>query len=85
MRNIDQCLSQQKKLSKLVTDLSEQLNRSRTSEPNVAGVDYSTPEISWPVYNQQIPNSQIQVKVELDIGKFSGSDPVPQDELTFEQ
>ena len=40
MMNIDQCLSQQKQLSKLVTDLSEQLNRSRTSEPNVAGVDY---------------------------------------------
>ena len=85
MRNIDQCLSQQKQLSKLVTDLSEQLNRSKTSEPNVAGIDYSTPEISRPVYNQQIQSSQIQVKAELDIGKFSGSDPVPQDELTFEQ
>ena len=67
MRNIDQCLSQQKQLSKLVTDLSEQLNKSKSSEPNVAGVDYSTPEISRPVYNQQIPSSQIQVKAELDI------------------
>ena len=51
----------------------------------MAGVDYPTPEISRLVYNQQIPSSQIQVKPELDIGKFSGSDPVPQDELTFEQ
>ena len=69
-----------------VTDLIEQLSRSKNSEPSsVAGVDYSTPEISRPIYNQQIPNSQIQVKAELDIGKFSGSDPVPKDELTFEQ
>ena len=86
MRNIDQCFLQQKQLSKLVTDLSEQLNRSKSSEtPNIAGVDYSTPEILRPIYNQQIPSSQIQVKAELDIGKFSGSDPVLQDELTFEQ
>ena len=86
MRNIDQCLLQQKQLSKLVTDLSEQLNRYKSSEPpNVGGVDYSIPEILRPIYNQQIPSSRIQVKTELDIGTFSGSDPVPQDELTFEQ
>ena len=77
MRNIDQCLSQQKQLSKLVTDLSVQLSRSKNSEPpNVVGIDYSTSDISGPIYNKQIPNLQIQVKAELDIEKFSGSDPV---------
>ena len=33
MKNIDQCLLQQKQLSELVTNLSEQLNRLKNSEP----------------------------------------------------
>ena len=30
-------------------------------------------------------STNFQIKADLDLGKFSGSDPTPADELTFEQ
>ena len=32
-----------------------------------------------------MPNHQFRIQTDLDLGKFSGSDPIPTNELTFEQ
>ena len=32
-----------------------------------------------------MPNHQFRIQTDLDLGKFTGLDPVPTNELTFEQ
>ena len=83
--NLNRCLQQQEKLTRLVDGLSEQLDRVRISESNVAGMDFPKPMALRTHHGKQIPSSQIKVREDLDIGTFSGSDPVPHDELTYEQ
>ena len=55
------------------------------SVPNVAGKDVPTPGGSQILGLSPMPNHQFRIQTDLDLGKFSGSDPVPMNELTFEQ
>ena len=94
-RNLDRCQEQQEQLTQIISNLGIQLQRMEsTSVPNVAGQDYPTPQGSQLPNNQgsfnfghtgNLATTNFQVKADLDIGKFSGIDPTPSDELTFEQ
>ena len=53
--------------------------------PNVTGKDFPTPGGSQVQGLSPMSNHQFRVQTDLDLGKFSGSDPVPTNELTFEQ
>ena len=56
-----------------------------TSVPNVTGKDFPTPGGSQTQGLSSVPNYQFRIQTDLDLGKLSGSDPVPTNELTFEQ
>ena len=55
------------------------------SAPNVAGKDFPTPGTNQVQGLSPVPNHQFRIQTDLDLGKFSGADPVPTSELTFEQ
>ena len=52
-----------------------------TSFPNIRGQDFPTPGHS----DSHIGRANFQVKADIGIGKFSGVEPTPTDEVTFEQ
>ena len=85
-KNMEKCMAQQQQLAQLVEGLGKQLSQLQIDPaPNVAGKDFST---LWGSQMQGLPpmsNHQFQIQTDLDLGKFSGSDPVPPNELTFEQ
>ena len=67
---------------RLRTQLSQlQINPA----PDVTGKDFTTPGGSQVQGLSPMPNHQFRIQTDLDLGKFSGSDPVPTNELTFEQ
>ena len=51
----------------------------------MTGIEFLTPEASQAQGMPSIPNQQFRIQTDLDLGKFSGADPVPTNELTFEQ
>ena len=53
--------------------------------PNVTGKDFPTPGGSQVQGLSPMPNHQFRIQTDLDLGKFSGLDLVPTNELTFEQ
>ena len=79
-------MEQQKKLAHLVEGLGEQLSQLQlNSAPNIVGKDFPTPGVSQVQGLSPMPNHQFRIQTDLDLGKFSGTDPVPTNELTFEQ
>ena len=85
-KNMEKCIVQQQQLAQLVEGLGKQLSQLQINPvPNVAGKDFPTPEGSQMQGFPPISNHQFQIQTDLDLGKFSGSDPVPSNELTFEQ
>ena len=85
-RNMEKCIEQQNKLAQLVEGLGTQLSQMQmNSVPNIAGKDFSTPGGSQAQGMCSMPNHQFRIQTDLDLGKFSGADPVPTKELTFEQ
>ena len=85
-RNMVKCMEQQQQLTQLVEGLRKQLSQLQiNSVPDVAGKDFPTPRGSQIQGLSPMPNHQFRIQTDLDLGKFSGSDPVPMNELTFEQ
>ena len=85
-RNMEKCMEQQQQLAQLVEGLGKQLSQLQINPvPNVAGKDFPTPRGSQIQGLSPMPNHQFRIQTDLDLGKFSGSDPVPTNELTFEQ
>ena len=85
-RNMEKCMEQQQQLTQLVEGLKRQLSQLQiNSVPNVAGKDFPTPGGSQIQGLSPMPNHQFKIQTDLDLGKFSGSDPVLMNALTFEQ
>ena len=83
---MEKCMEQQLQLTQLVEGLKKQLSQLQiNSVPNVTGKDFPTPGGSQVQGLSPIPNHQFRIQTDLDLGKFSGSDPIPTNELTFEQ
>ena len=79
-------MEQQQQLTQLVEELKKQLSQLQiNSVPNIAGKDFPTPRGSQIQGLSPMPIHQFRIQTDLDLGKFSGSDPVPTNELTFEQ
>ena len=79
-------MEQQQQLTQLVEGLKKQLSQLQiNSVPNVTGKDFPTPRGSQVQGLLPMPNHQFRIQTDLDLGKFSGSDPIPMNELTFEQ
>ena len=85
-RNMEKCMEQQLKLAQLVEGLRTQLSQLEINPvPDITGKDFPTPGGSQVQGLSPMPNHQFRIQTDLDLGKFSGSDPVPTNELTFEQ
>ena len=85
-RNMERCMEQQNKLAQLVEGLGTQLSQLQVdSAPNVAGKNFPTPGGSQTQGLSSVPNHQFRIQTDLELGKFSGADPVPTNELIFEQ
>ena len=83
---MEKCMEQQQKLAQIVEGLVTQLSQLQiNSVPNVTGKDFPTPGDSQAQELSSVLNHQFRIQTDLDLGKFSGSDPVPTNELTFEQ
>ena len=85
-RNMEKCMEQQQQLAQLVEGLGKQLSQLQINPvPNVTRKDFPTPGGSQIQGLSPMPNHQFRIQADLDLGKFSGSDPVLANELTFEQ
>ena len=67
---------------KVVEQLTEKVTKLETQPLHAQGFMTSSKNLSNPFGNL---STSFQVKADLDIGKFSGSEPTPLDELTFDQ
>ena len=77
-RNMEKCMEQQQQLAQLVEGLGKQLSQLQINPvPNVTGKDFPTPGGSQMQGLSPMPNHQFRIQTDLDLGKFSGSDPVP--------
>ena len=84
-RNMEKCMEQQQQLAQLVEGLGKQLSQLQINPvPNVAGKDFPTPGGCQIQGLSPMPNHQFRIQTDLDLGKFSGLDLVPTNELTFE-
>ena len=73
----------QRNLEKIVEGLSEMIQKMETQPISGKGFSTSSAQnLSGSFGNLTI---SFQVKADLDIGKFSGTEPVPDNELTFDQ
>ena len=73
----------QRNLEKIVEGLSEKIQKMETQPISGKGFSTSSPQnLSGSFGNL---TTSFQVKADLDIGKFSGTEPVPDNELTFDQ
>ena len=85
-RNMEKCMEQQQQLAQLVEGLGKQLSQLQINPvPNVTGKDFPTHRGSQMQGLPPMPTQQFRIQTDLDLGKFSGLDPVPTNELTFEQ
>ena len=85
-RNMEKCMEQQQQLAQLVEGLGKQLSQLQINPvPNVTGKDFPTPRGSQMQGLSPMSNHQFRIQTDLDLGKFSGLDLVPTNELTFEQ
>ena len=70
-------------LLKVVEQLKEKVAKLETQSLQTAGfMTSSTQNVSNPFGNL---STSFQVKADMDIGKFSGTEPTPSDELSFDQ
>ena len=84
-RNMEKCMEQQQQLAQLVEGLGKQLSSiADQSCPKCSLKRLSNPWRKSDPGNVTNTKSSVQ-DTDLDLGKFSGSDLVPMNELTFEQ
>ena len=73
----------QTNLSKVVEQLTEKVTKFETQPLHTQGlITSSSQNLSNPFGNLSTP---FQVKADIDIGKCSGTEPTPSDELNFDQ
>ena len=73
----------QTNLSKVVEQLTEKVNKLEMQPLHTQGfMTSSSQNLSNPFGNLL---TSFQVKADIDIGKFSGTEPIPPDKLTFDQ
>ena len=73
----------QRNLEKIVEGLSEKIQKMETQP--ISGKGFSTSSAQNLLGSFGNLTTSFQVKADLDIGKFSGTEPVPDNELTFDQ
>ena len=73
----------QRNLEKIVEGLSEKIQKMETQP--ISGKGFSTSSAQNLSGSFGNLTTSFQVKADLDIGKFSGTEPVPDSELTFDQ
>ena len=73
----------QRNLEKIVEGLSEKIQKMETQP--ISGKGFSTSSAQNLSGSFGNLTTSFQVKADLDIGKFSGTEPVPDSELTFNQ
>ena len=73
----------QRNLEKIVEGLREKIQKMETQP--ISGKGFSTSSAQNLSGSFGNLTTSFQVKVDLDIGKFSGTEPVPDNELTFDQ
>ena len=83
-RNMEKFMEQQQQLAQLVEGLGKQLSQLQINPvQNVAGKDFPTPGGNQIQGLSPMPNHQFSIQADLDLGKSSGSDLVPTNELTL--
>ena len=93
MEDITFYVAKQGDLTKIVNHLTEQIKGLESQQSLNQAMDeqrsrhFKNPLKENPMASIDRPQSStnFQIKADLDLGKFSGSDPTPADELTFEQ
>ena len=94
MEDITSYVAKQGDLTKIVNHLIEQVKtlESQQSLNQIKDEQWSrhfrSPLKENPFSDVEVPqtsSTNFQIKADLDLGKFSGSDPTPPEELTFEQ
>ena len=73
----------QKELEKLVESLTDKVQKLETQPVSGKGLITSSAQNLSNLFGNL--TTSFQVKVDLDLGKFSGMEPVPNNELTFDQ
>ena len=73
----------QKELEKLVESLTDKVQKLETQPVSGKGLITSSAQNLSNLFGNL--TTSFQVKVDLDLGKFSGMEPVPYNELTFDQ
>ena len=94
MEDITSYVAKQGDLTKIVRHLTEQV-KILESQPSLNQIKderqsrhFRSPLKENPFSNVEVPqtsSTNFQIKADLDLGKFSGGDPTPPEELTFEQ
>ena len=94
MDDISTYVTQQGDLAKIVNHLTEQLKNLESQQSLNQTIDeWRFKHFPSPIRGAErleggpsaSSTTNFQIKADLDLGKFSGSDPTPDDELTFEQ
>ena len=73
----------QKELEKLVESLTDKVQKLETQPVSGKGLITSSAQNLWNSFGNL--TTSFQVKADLDLGKFSRMEPVPNNELTFDQ
>ena len=82
-RQLDDHVERQTNLLKVVEQLTEKVSKLETQPFQAQGFMMSSSQnVSNPFGNL---STSFQVKADIDIGKFSGTEPTPSDELNFDQ
>ena len=82
-QEIQEYSGKQRNLEKLVEGLSEKIQKMEMQP--ISGKGFSTSLAQNLLGSFGNLTTSFQVKVDLDIGKFSGTEPVPDNKLTFDQ
>ena len=82
-RQLNDNVEKQTNLLKVVEQLTEKVSKLETQPFQTPGfIMSSSQNVSNPFGNL---STSFQVKADIDIGKFSGTEPTPSDELNFNQ
>ena len=81
--DVGEYYGKQRDLEKLVESLNEKIQKLETWP--VGGKGFTTSSAQNLSGSFRNLTTSFQVKADLDLGKFSGKEPVPSDDLTFDQ
>ena len=81
--NIEEYYRKQRDLERLVESLNDKIQKLETQP--VGGKGFTTSSVQKLSGSFGNLTTSFQVKADLDLGKFNGMEPVPSNELTFNQ